>query len=176
MSFLEDIALKRQSCRAYDPAAAVERDKLERCLEAARLAPSACNSQPYYFTVVTGELAPKVAKLTMLMGINKFATDVPVFVVISENDYNASAKLGSAARHQDYRSVDIGIAAAYFTSEAQSQGLSTCILGMFDDNKLRDLLGIEQRVRLVLAVGVAKQDDKLRAKKRKQGMDIIKFV
>ena len=86
MNFTE-IAEARQSCRRYDPARPVEEEKLSRILAAGRLAPSACNGQPYLITVCHGESAKKVAEATRGVGINKFATEAPVLLVISERPY-----------------------------------------------------------------------------------------
>ena len=172
MNFTE-IALTRQSCRSYDPTKAVEPEKLAAILEAGRLAPSACNGQPYRFTVCQGETAALVARATMGMGMNKFAADAPVMIVISEQPYIASAALGAKVKGNDYRSIDIGIAAAYLTAEATAQGLGTCILGWFDDGELRKLCGLEHPVRLVITLGYAKEGDPLRHKKRKDPRDII---
>lgn len=172
MNFTE-IALTRQSCRSYDPTRSVEPEKLAAILEAGRLAPSACNGQPYRFTVCQGETANLVAKATMGMGMNKFAADAPVMIVISEEPYVASAALGAKVKGNDYRSIDIGIAAAYLTAEATAKGLGTCILGWFDDGELRKLCGLEHPVRLVITLGYAKEGDPLRPKKRKDAKDII---
>lgn len=166
MDFLE-IAKSRQSCRAYDRSRPVEREKLLACLEAARLAPSACNAQPYHFTLVTGKQAEAVGNCTRSLGMNAFTESVPAFVVISEEPYNLTAGAGAKVKGQDYRSVDIGIAAAYFTAEATAQGLATCILGWFEKKKLQTLLHLRRPVRLVIAVGYAAPGDLLRAKKRK---------
>ena len=166
MDYLE-IARTRQSCRAYDAARPVEEEKLLACLEAARLAPSACNAQPYHITVAQGVAGEAVGAATRSMGMNGFTREVPVFLVISETAYNRTASVGSKVEHQDYRSVDIGIAAAYLTAEAQTQGLSTCILGWFDSKKLRQLLDLKGEPRLVIALGYARTGDPLRSKKRK---------
>ena len=125
MNFRE-IAENRQSCRSYDAERAVEEEKLYRVLESARLAPSACNGQPYHITVCKGEAAKKVAKAVQGMGMNKFASDVPVMLVISEKPYVASAALGARVKKNDYRSIDIGILSAYITAEAAAEGLGTC--------------------------------------------------
>lgn len=166
MNFTE-IANTRQSCRSYDPLKPVEEEKLQAILEATRLAPSACNAQPYHFTVCTGENAKLAAKATMGMGMNKFAADAPVLIVVSEAAYSKTAAMGAKVKNNDYRSMDIGIAVAYLTAEATAQGLSTCILGWLDDSKLRELCHLDAPVRLVITLGYAKEDDKLRQKKRK---------
>ena len=166
MNFME-IAQARQSCRSYDTQRPVENEKLPAIMEATRLAPSACNSQPYHFTLCTGEKAREAAKATMGLGMNKFAAQAPVLIVVSEKPYSKSAAMGAKVKGNDYRSMDIGIAVAYLTAEAQAQGLSTCILGWLDDEKLRAICGLDAPVRLVITLGYATEDDKLRPKKRK---------
>ena len=171
MNFME-IAKTRQSCRAYDEARIVEREKLDAILEAARLAPSACNGQPYHFTVCKGDLAKEVAKATQGLGMNKFAVQAPVLIVVSEMPYVKSAAMGAKVKNNDYRSIDIGITTAYLTAEAAAQGLGTCILGWFDDDKIRALCGIEYPVRLVITVGYPK-DETIRPKKRKEIAELV---
>ena len=108
MNFSE-IAENRQSCRKYDPTRAVEPEKLEAILNVARLSPSACNGQPYKITVCRGETAQKVAKATQGMGMNRFSSDAPVMLVISEENYVKTAAFGAKVKGNDYRSIDIGI-------------------------------------------------------------------
>ena len=166
MNFTE-IALIRQSCRSYDPCRIVEKEKIEAVLNAARLSPSACNGQPYHFTVCRGDIAKEVALLTRGMGgMNKFAVEAPVLLVISEMPYCKSAGLGARVKGNDYRSIDIGITAAYLTAEAAAQGLGSCILGWFDDEKVRDLCNLDHPVRLIITLGYPGENDKPRAKKR----------
>ena len=175
MNFSE-IANARQSCRAYNNSRPVEEEKLAAILEAARLAPSACNGQPFHFTVCRGETAKEVALACRGLGMNKFAVDAPVLIVVSEKPYVKSAAMGAKVKGNDYRSIDIGIATAYLTAEATAQGLSTCILGWFDDEKLRKLCGIESPVRLVITLGYAAEGDKLRDKKRKDLTELVSYV
>ena len=173
MNFME-IANTRQSCRSYDECRAVEPEKLQAILEAARLAPSACNGLPWHITVCQGNLAKEVALLTRGMGgMNKFAIQAPVMLVISEMPYVKSAALGAKVKNNDYRSMDIGIACAYLTAEATAQGLSTCILGWFDDDKVRALCDIEHPIRLIITLGYAKEGDPLRKKVRKDLNDLV---
>ena len=173
MNFTE-IALARQSCRSYDESRDVEAEKLSAILEAARLAPSACNSQPFHFTVCRGETAKAVAAATQGMGMNKFSSQAPVLIVISEGAYSKSAALGAKVKGNDYRSIDIGITTAYLTAEATAQGLSTCILGWLDDDKIRKICDLDQPVRLVITLGYAKEDA-LRAKKRKELSELVTY-
>ena len=176
MNFLE-IAQERQSCRAYDETKAVEPEKLEAILEAARLAPSACNGQPYKITICKGETAKEVALATRGMGsMNKFAVQAPVMIVISEMPYVKSAALGAKVKNNDYRSIDIGIVTAYITAEAAAQGLSTCILGWLDDAKIRKLCNLEYPARLVITLGYAREGDPLRKKIRKDPKQLFGFL
>ena len=174
MNFME-IAQTRQSCRSYDETKPVEKEKLEAILTAARLAPSACNGQPYHITVCQGKAAQEAAKATMGMGMNKFTAQAPVMLVLSEEPYVKSAALGAKLKGNDYRSMDIGIVAAYITAEATAQGLGTCILGWLDDDALRKLCGVDMPVRLAISLGYPKED-KLREKKRKDMTELVTFL
>ena len=174
MNFTE-IAENRQSCRSYDASKAVEEEKIQAILNAARLAPSACNGQPYHITLCRGEAGRQVAKATMGLGMNKFAADAPVLLVLSEMPYCKTAAMGAKVKGNDYRSMDIGIVAAYITAEAAAQGLGSCMLGWLDDEKIRAICGVEGAIRLVITIGYAKEGDKLRPKKRKDLDELVTF-
>ena len=174
MDFLE-IAKIRQSCRSYEEGREVEAEKLEAVLEAARLAPSACNGQPYKITVCRGKAAEEVALACRGLGMNKFAVQAPVCIVLSEMPYVKSAAMGAKVKGNDYRSIDIGIVCAYLTAEATAQGLSTCILGWLDNGKIREICGLEYPVRLVITLGYAKEGDPLRKKVRKDLNDLVSW-
>lgn len=175
MNFLE-IANARQSCRSYDETKPVEQEKLDAILEAVRLAPSACNGQPYHVTVCRGEKAKQAAKACQGMGMNKFASQAPVLLVVSEEDYVKSAAMGAKVKNNDYRSMDIGIAVAYLTAEAAAQGLGTCILGWLDDEKLRQICDLKHPVRLVVTLGYAPEGENLRSKKRKDLENLVTYM
>ena len=174
MNFTE-ITQNRQSCRSYDPERAVESEKLDAILESARLSPSACNGQPYHITVCMGDTAKAVAKATQGMGMNKFASDAPILIVISEKPYVKTAALGAKVKGNDYRSIDIGILAAYITAEAADRGLGTCILGWLDSDKIQKACNCDGTVRLVITLGYPSESDKLRDKKRKSRDELISF-
>lgn len=174
MNFSE-IANSRQSCRSYDAERVVEKEKLDAILESARLSPSACNGQPYHITVCTGESAKLVTKAVQGMGMNKFATDAPIMLVISEMPYVKTAALGAKLKNNDYRSIDIGILSAYITAEATAQGLDTCILGWLDDDKIRKICGLDGAVRLVITLGYAKEGYALRQKSRKALDELVSY-
>lgn len=175
MNFTE-IANTRQSCRRYDPTREVDEKTLEAILNAGRLAPSACNGQPYFVTACRGEYAARVAKAVQGMGMNKFASEAPVLLVLSEMPYVPSAALGARVKKNDYRSIDIGILSAYITAEATAQGLGTCILGWLNEAEIRELCGLDGAVRLVITLGYAKEGDPLRQKKRKELDELVSVI
>ena len=164
MNFNE-IAKARYSCRKYDTERPVEEEKLKAILQTGLLAPSACNGQPYHITVCRGETAKKVARAATSMNINTFLADAPVILAISEKPYCKTAAVGARLKHNDYRSIDIGILASYLTAEATALGLGSCIIGWLDSGKIKEICGIEGEVRLLISVGYAK--DTPTAKKRK---------
>ena len=175
MNFYE-LAEYRESCRGYDGNKAVEPEKIRKIMECARLAPSACNGQPYHLTVCTGEAAKAVAKATQGMGMNKFTTDASAMIVISEEPYVKSAALGSKVKGIDYRSIDIGIVAAYITSMAAELGVESCILGWLDDEKIRGICSLDAKVHLVICLGYAKEDKPRREKRRKDYGELISEI
>ncbi len=160
---------KRQSCRDYDPTRLVEQEALTRMIEAARLAPSACNSQPWSFRVVTDpKLLPEMRLCAKALGLNRFCEKVNAFIAVVEEPAKLLARAGGTVFRQDFTSVDIGLATAQLVLAATAQGLSTCILGSFSEERIKKLLDIaaERRVRLLVSVGYAASDG-IRAKTRK---------
>ena len=163
------LVLSRQSDRAYDKERPVEAEKLERILEAGRLAPSACNAQPWKFVVITDrELALKVGKAAAGLGMNKFAKDAPVHILIVEESANITSLLGGKVN-------DIGIAAAHITLAAESEGLGSCILGWFDEKEIKRLTGIPASKRLLLDVAIGYPVKEKRKKMRKPQEKVVSY-
>jgi nitroreductase len=110
-------------------------------------------------------------------GMNKFTSSCPAFIIIAEEKTNTTAKLGGMIKNHDFPEIDIGIATAHICFAATEQGLSTCILGWFNEKKLKNYLDIKglRRIHLVIAVGYA-EDNNLRVKKRKSTEDISKMI
>ena len=175
MDFLE-LVKARQSDRAYDKNRPVEPEKLERILEAARLAPSACNAQPWKFVVVTEpELAIKVGKASAGLGMNKFAKDAPVHILIVEESMNVTSLLGSKIKDKYFPLVDIGIAASHICLSAESEGLGSCILGWFDEKGIKELVGIPPKKRLLLDITIGYSLKPKKPKVRKPKEKVISY-
>ncbi len=177
LDFLE-LARKRQSVRSYriQP---VEDEILHRCIEAARLAPSACNSQPWKFIVVTDTgLRHKVADATSnrILPLNHFTKEAPVLVVVVREKPNFTSRMGEIIKDKTFTLIDLGIATIHFCLQAAAEGLGTCILGWFDESRVKKLLKIprSKRAELIITVGYPKSD-KIRDKKRKDFQEIVSF-
>ena len=164
MSDFFRLVQQRESCRNYQPGRYPTREQLVHCVEAARLAPSACNSQPWSFIVANHEAAAKVAPCVQSGNVNRFAENCPAFIVIFEEP----AILMGGQANQKYAQIDLGIATAHLCYAATEQGLSTCIMGSFNQQQLLETLGLpaDKTIRLVLAIGYS-ADEHLRDKKRK---------
>ncbi|MFO7657679.1 MAG: nitroreductase family protein [Bacteroidales bacterium] len=172
------LARKRQSVRSYSTKT-VEPEILERCIEAARLAPSACNSQPWKFIVVTDpNLRYQVADTTSnrILPLNHFTKEAPVLVVVVRENANFTSKMGEIIRDKKFTLMDIGITTVHFCLQAASEGLGTCMLGWFDESRVKKLLNIprNKRAELIITVGYPK-DETIRNKKRKNFTEIISY-
>ena len=173
--FLE-LVQNRQSDRAFDKERLVEEDKLNRILEAARLAPSACNAQPWRFVVVTdAALSIEVGKAAAGLGMNKFAKDAPVHILIVEESANITSLLGGKWKDKHFPLIDIGIVAAHISLAAESEGLGSCIIGWFDEPKIKSLVGIPASKRLLLDIVVGYPAKEKRKKIRKAKDKVISY-
>ena len=173
-SFLE-LVRARQSDRSYLDKP-VEQDKIDRILEAARLAPSACNSQPWKFVVVTDpEKRMLVADATAskILSMNHFSKQAPVQLVLIEENANFTSSVGGWATNKHYPHIDLGIVASHICLAATDEGLGSCMIGWCDEKKIRKALDIpkDKRVMMVILLGYSAQ--KLREKKRKTLEEII---
>ena len=175
MDFLQ-LVQARQSDRSYDKERPVEPEKLERILEAARLAPSACNAQPWKFVVITDkELAQKAGKAAAGLGMNKFAKDAPVHILIVEESANITSLLGGKVKDKHFPLIDIGIAASHMVLAAESEGLGSCILGWFDEKKIKQLTGIPSSKRLLLDIIIGYPLKEKRKKIRKAREKVVSY-
>ena len=161
---------QRKSVRQYRPDK-IPREKIDRILEAARLAPSACNSQPWSFIVADTEpVRTSLARAAFggLYGMNKFAMAAPVLLTVITERSKFIAGLAGQFRGIQYSLVDIGIACAFLSLAAEAEGVGSCLLGWFDEKAVKSVLGLPRgaRVDLMLSLGYS-ADEKPVEKKRK---------
>ena len=175
-TFLE-LARNRQSDRAYTDQP-VETEKLERILEAARIAPSACNAQPWKIIVVSNaDKRMQVADATAnkLLAMNHFTKQAPLQLVILEENANFTSTVGGWATEKHYPHLDLGILTSHITLAAADEGLGSCIIGWCDEKKVRKALDIPKNKRVMLVILLGYSAQPLRNKKRKTRDEVISY-
>jgi len=178
MTFLQLIN-RRQSIRRYQNKP-VEQEKILQLIDAVQIAPSACNSQPWKLIIVDEpELKDKVANATFskIVSFNKFTIQAPVMAVLVLEKAKLIAQIGGSLKNMEYPQIDIEIAAEHFCLQAAELGLGTCMIGWFDEKKIQKLLHIpkKRKIGLVISLGYAPEDYKLRKKIRKPVDEICGF-
>ena len=100
------------------------------------------------------------------MGMNKWVTDVPVIVAVVLEKMNLTARIGSVIKDKEYSLLDVGIAVEHFCLQATELGLGTCIIGWFDEKKVKKLLDIpKRRVPLLISVGYPASEHRKKVRK-----------
>jgi nitroreductase len=148
---LDALILSRRSIRRFRPDP-VDREKIRACLEAARLAPSAENAQPWRFLVVDEpELKTKLAReaFSGLYGMTKFAGQAPVIVVVLASLDLVAHRLGRRVQGTQFYLIDVGIAGEHFVLKAEELGLATCWIGWFSARRVRKVLRIPRKYKIV---------------------------
>ncbi len=176
---LLDLIRSRQSVRRYADKP-VEKEKIGRCVEAAMLAPSACNAQPWKFIIVDEPgLLGRVARETWnrIAPFNKFVEQAPVIVVITIEKSPLVPTLGRIIKDKEYSLIDIGIAAEHFCLQATEEGLGTCMLGWFNEKPIKELLQIpkSRRIGLLISLGYEPEGYKMRQKVRKKHENVVSY-
>lgn len=178
MTFLE-LAKKRSSIRKYS-AKPVPREVVEKCLEAARLAPSACNSQPWFFIVVDNEKDKNDLAEAAFSGIhsmNIFAKKAPVLIAVITEESAYMAKVGGYLKGVQYSLIDIGIACEHLCLAAAEEGVGACWLGWFNEKVVKKILGLQnsKKVDVIISMGYP-EDEKPRGKIRKSLDEIRRYL
>ena len=178
MTFKE-LILKRQSDRKYIDKP-VSREIIQRCLEAARLAPSASNSQPWTFVVIDDpELKNEVAHKTYgpLKSFNKFVPEAPVILAIVMEKPKLITEAGGRIKKKEYPLIDVGIAAEHFCLAAAEAGLGTCMLGWFDEKSVKKLINVpkQKNIPLLITLGYTPDGYRTRNKVRKEFEKVVKY-
>lgn len=178
MNDFMDLCLRRQTCRKFNPDKAVEHEKLLKCVEAAHLAPSGCNGQPWKFIVVESpEMVAQVAQTPQQLGMNPYASEARAFITVVEQPVTLMPVLRPLIDGQYFAAGDLGAAVAYICLAAEDQGLGTCIFSMYDRPRLRELFKLPEGTRFggLIGVGYAAVDE-VRKKMRKPLENVVEFV
>jgi len=173
----KSLVVTRQSDRSYHDRP-IENEKLMQILECARLSPSACNAQPWHIIVVNDpEIKNKIADATSekILGMNHFTKQAPVHLVIVEEGANLTSNFGSWVKRKHFPLIDIGIIAAHICLSASAVGLGSCMIGWFDEGKVKNILGVPASKRVQLIVTLGYPASKIRPKIRKQIDKIVSY-
>lgn len=178
---LMEVISHRVSCRSYKPDPVPEAH-LIKILEAARLAPSACNAQPWRFGVVRdAETRRRIVEEGFLPGASmKWALDAPVHIVVGMERSLITHRLGAAISGIDYPWVDIGIAGEHLVLAATALGLGTCWIGWIRPEKIGTIVGWTKNVRPVVVITVGYPKDPgggvLPSLRRKNLSEIVRWI
>jgi nitroreductase len=172
-----DLCLRRQSCRNFSDKP-VEHDKLVKCVDAGRYAPSGCNSQPWSFVVAEApEAVAELAKCGQQNNMNPFLSNAKAFIVVLEEHAVLMPAVRRIIDSQYFAKGDLGAAVVQICLEAETQGLGTCIIGIYDREGICKALNIpiEKQFASLIAVGYP-ADPAVRQKSRKALEEITRFV
>jgi len=175
MNFIE-LAKNRKSTRKYS-SKTVPREIIDKCLEAARLAPSACNSQPWYFIVVDDEEVRNEIVKKALSGIyssNSFVKNAPVIIVVITERSNYASMLGGLFRNIKYSLIDIGIACDHFILQAEELGVGTCWLGWFNEKAVKKVLSLPRSARIDIMISMGYPEKVSDKGKTRKSLDEIR--
>lgn len=178
MNFL-DLVKKRQSTRNFLPGKKIPRETIERCLEAARLAPSADNAQPWSFIVINNEILKNKLTESAFSGIyfiSSFAKKASVIIAVIREHSNLLTRVGGQIRKLEYNLIDIGIACEHLILQATEEGLGSCWIGWFNEKGVKKVLNLpkEKKVEILIALGYPVSTE-IRKKNRKPLSEIARF-
>lgn len=161
---------ERYSCRAYQERA-VEREKLEAVLEAARLAPSACNRQPWTFLVVDSD----DGRAAVIEAYDRdWIRTAPVYIVVFGH-HSQGWHRGSDGK--DHTDIDVAIAVEHICLAAANVGLATCWVCNFDPAVIRRTFNADADAEpvAIIPIGYASEQSKVPAKVRKPFDEVVKW-
>lgn len=174
---LMQVISTRRSIRKFQPKP-VEREKINACLEAARLAPSACNSQPWQFIVIDD---PKIREafckeaFSGAFAISKWAEMAPVLIAAVSDKGNFISRVGSFLRRTEFYLVDHGIACEHLVLRAWDQGLGSCWIGWLDSNKAEKFFKLPKGKKIEHLIALGYPDESPDARPRKKTEEIISY-
>ena len=177
-SFFQQLVRSRRSIRRYLDKT-VERDKILACIEAARLAPSADNVQPWRFLIIDDlELKARFAKevFSGIYFVSRFAAQAPVLIMILARLDIIANRIGKQIQDVSFYLIDIGIAGEHIVLQAEEFGLGTCWIGWFNPRKARKFFNIPRKYKIVALMALGYHQKKpLKEKKRKKLEEIAWF-
>jgi nitroreductase len=173
----QELVRGRRSVRRYldQP---VERDALLTCLEAARLAPSAENVQPWRFLVIDDPDIKERFSDVVFSGIyrvSRFAAKAPVLILILARPDLLADRIGKPFRNISFYLIDVGIAGGHIALQAEELGLGTCWIGWFNERRARKFFRVPRKYKIVCLMTLGHYEKRPRERSRKSLDDIVWF-
>ena len=174
--YFEKLVKQRQSCRDFSDKE-IEKEKLDKIIDTARLAPSACNSQPWKMVVVTKkDNVNTVCECLQEKGHNKFLSGAKAYIAVVNKNAKLKDTIESKFDRNRFVKYDVGELIAYITLTAKSLGIDSCIIGWMNEEKLYSVLGLEDNEKCEIVVALGYSDIPTREKIRKDRADVVKFL
>lgn len=168
-----ELAKKRFSCRDYSTKE-VENEKIKQVLELARIAPSACNLQPWYFYLIKSKDALEKIQKTYK---SEWFTKAPVVIIACANNAKAWIRKNDKKNHSE---IDTTIAIDHITLAATDLGLATCWICAFDSEMTKELFNIPENLEPIALISLGYSNVEPNSnrfdKERKKLEEIYTFV
>jgi nitroreductase len=178
MTPFQKLVYQRKSIRRFNERKLDRRDVL-KCLEAARLAPSAENAQPWRYLVIDD---PDVKNrftdkaFSGIYSVSKFAKKAPVLILVMAELNVITHRIGKQIQNIQFHLIDIGISGEHLVLQAEELGIGTCWMGWFSIRKARKFFNIPKKYKIVALIAMGYYDKKpSRERKRKKIEQIVWF-
>lgn len=178
MYSFSELVQQRRSIRSYLNRP-VENETIVKCIEAARVAPSAENVEPWRFLVINDEeLKTNFCKhaFSGIYSFSKWATKAPVIIVVLAKLDILANRLGKQIQGTNYYLIDVGIAGEHLVLQAKELGLGTCWIGWFNAKKVKKFFKIPNNYKAVCLISMGyPNNEPLKNKKRRSLEEIMWF-
>jgi nitroreductase len=171
----QQLVRSRRSIRKY-LGKPVEREKILSCIEAARLAPSASNVQPWRFLIIDDPALKASFAERVFSGIyspTRFAAKAPVLILLLARLDFVANRLGRRVQGVSFYLIDSGIAGEHFVLQAEEFGLGTCWIGWFSLKKARHFFYIPRKYKIVAMLAMGYHDLKPQGEKPRKKLEEI---
>jgi len=170
-----ELVSSRRSVRKYLDKK-ISREMILQCLEAARLAPSAENAQPWRFLVIDDENIKSKFADEVFSGIysySKFAAKAPVFILLMGHLDFIAHRVGKQIQNISFDLLDLGIAGEHIVLQAEDLGIGACWIGWFNTKKTRRFFKIPKKYKIVALLALGYSAHKRRREKRRKKLEEI---
>jgi len=178
MTPFQKLVSQRKSIRRFNERN-LDRTDVLKCLEAARLAPSAENAQPWRYLViddpdVKNKFADKV--FSGIYSVSKFAKKAPVLILVMAELNIITHRIAKQIQNIQFHLIDIGISGEHLVLQAEELGIGSCWMGWFSIRKTRKFFNIPKKYKILALLAMGYYDKKpSREKKRKNIEEIVWF-